>query len=196
MPDRPKQKSQPVERKETLKDDEESPDYESEPETDGEQEKVELYHEDDLVVFVLSKCVQMLKEEGHKPNLFDKDDDWSINTESFEYEKPLQIRMLQLDHFWAEFVRLFVKKTGQEPNLKQKGRILPCFSFQFNEQVCELNNGHFFYRVGLNGPGSAFGELALLEENHNRRAASCIATERSELIYLEKVHFKESLQRL
>jgi len=31
----------------------------------------------------------MLKEEGHKPKQFDKDDDWSINTESFEYEKPL-----------------------------------------------------------------------------------------------------------
>jgi len=57
-------------------------------------------------------------------------------------------------------------------------------------------DGHFYYKVGEFGAGSAFGDLALLEENNNRRAASCIATERSELLYLEKEHFKESIQRL
>jgi CRP-like cAMP-binding protein len=74
--------------------------------------------------------------------------------------------------------------------------LIPCFYFEFDGFTCEYLYGHFYYKVGEFGAGSAFGDLALLEETNNRRAASCITTERSEFIYLEKVHFKETIQRL
>jgi CRP-like cAMP-binding protein len=74
--------------------------------------------------------------------------------------------------------------------------VIPCFYFEYDGFICEFAQGHFYYKVAEFGAGTAFGDLALLEEKNNRRAASCIATERSELIYLGKEHFKETIQRL
>ena len=50
--------------------------------------------EDEIVVFVLHKCVQMLKENGVNSKRIGKDQSWSISPETFDIDKPLQLRMV------------------------------------------------------------------------------------------------------
>jgi len=45
--------------------------------------------DDEIVVFVLRKCVQILKENGVKSKRIGKDQSWSISPETFDIDKPL-----------------------------------------------------------------------------------------------------------
>lgn len=73
------------------------------------------HFEDEIVVYVLRKCIQILKENGVNSKSLIKDQNWSISPETFDIDKPVQLRMGQIEDFWKEFIRLSVQKTDVEP---------------------------------------------------------------------------------
>jgi len=51
--------------------------------------EIENQDEDEIVIYVLRKSIQILHEEGLKPQQFEKENNWSISPESFDVDKPL-----------------------------------------------------------------------------------------------------------